>query len=120
MPNNRMNKTMAGYHILMILSAVDFRFNVHEDVVIRDYLVQEFPFHVSLDREMAIISNLRHEEWEEYFIKAIDDFYDDSTKDERMKLLDFAIQLCKADNVITKTENHYLNLLFEAWEPQEQ
>ncbi len=118
MPTNRMNKTMAGYHILMILSAVDFRFNHEEDIVIRDYLVHEFPFHVSLDKEMAIISNLRHDEWERHFIKSIDDFYDDSTKDERMKLLDFAIQLCKADNVITKEENHFLNLLFESWEPQ--
>ena len=59
-----MNKTMAGYHILMILSAVDFRFSPHEDIVIRDYLVQEFPFHVSLDREMLIISNLKPDEWE--------------------------------------------------------
>lgn len=113
-----MNKTMAGYHILMILSAVDFRFNAHEDVVIRDYLVHEFPFQVSLDREMTIISNLKPEDWEKHYTKAIDDFYDDSTKDERMKLIDFAIKLCKADNVITKTENQYLNMLFEAWEPQ--
>jgi uncharacterized tellurite resistance protein B-like protein len=117
MPNNRMNKTMAGYHILMILSAVDYRFSVHEDVVIRDYLVHEFPFQVSLDREMAIISNLKQDEWEQHYEKAIDDFYDDSTQEERMKLLDFAIQLCKADNVITKSENHFLNKLFEAWEP---
>lgn len=117
MPTNRMNKTMAGYHILMILSAVDFRFNDQEDVVIRDYLVQEFPFHVSLDREMAIISNLRQDEWEPHFIKAVDDFYDDSTPAERIKLLDFAVQLCKADQVITQEENHYLNILFESWEP---
>jgi hypothetical protein len=114
-----MNKTMAGYHILMILSAVDFRFKVEEDIVIREYLVHEFPFQVSLDREMAIISNLKHDEWESHYLKAIDDFYDDSTKEERLKLLDFAVQLCKADHVITKTENHYLNLLFEAWEPQD-
>ncbi len=110
---------MAGYHILMILSAVDFRFSPYEDVVIRDYLVQEFPFHVSLDREMAIISNLKSDEWEQHYSKAIDDFYDDSTKGDRMKLLQFALQLCKADEVITKTENHYLNMLFEAWEPQD-
>ena len=50
----------------------------------------------------------------------IDDFYDDSTKEDRMKLIDFAIQLCKADNVITKTENKYLNMLFDAWEPQDE
>lgn len=114
-----MNKTMAGYHILMILSAVDYRFHAEEDVVIRDYLVQEFPFHVSLDREMSIISNLKPEEWEKHFHKVVDDFYDDSTHQERLKLLDFAIQLCKADNVITPTENKFLNILFEAWEPQD-
>ena len=118
MPNNRMNKTMAGYHILMILSAVDFRFNVKEDEVIRKYLVQEFPFHVSLDRQMTIISHLKHSEWEAHYIRALEDFYDDSTKEERIKLLDFALQLCKADDVITKTENHYLDLLFNAWDPQ--
>jgi len=119
MPNNRMNKTMAGYHILMILSAVDFRFSPEEDIVIREYLVHEFPFQVSLDREMATISNLKPEEWEQHYTKAIDDFYDDSTQAERRKLLDFAIQLCKADNIITRAENHYLTLLFEAWEPQD-
>lgn len=119
MPNYRMNKTMAGYHILMILSAVDFRFSSNEDIVIRDYLVQEFPFQISLDREMAIISNLKSDEWEQHYNKAIDDFYDDSTKEDRMKLIDFAIQLCKADQIITRTENYYLNLLFEAWEPQD-
>lgn len=113
-----MNKTMAGYHILMILSAVDYRFSMQEDIVIRDYLVHEFPFHVSLDREMSIISNLKPEDWEQHYARVIDDFYDDSTPEERMKLLDFAVQLCKADNVITKTENHFLNMLFEAWEPQ--
>lgn len=118
MPNNRMNKTMAGYHILMILSAVDFRFDPDEDIVIRDYLVHEFPFHVSLDRQMDIISNLTHNEWERHYTKAIDDFSDDSTHDEKMKLLDFALQLCKANSVISKEENHYLNLLFDAWDPQ--
>lgn len=117
MPNNRMNKTMAGYHLLMILSAVDFRVNAPEDKVIRDYLVHEFPIHVNLDREMEVISSLHPDEWEQHFLKAMDDFYDDATEAERRSLLNFAIQLTKADSVITREENHYLNLLFEAWEP---
>lgn len=116
MPNNRTNKTIAGYHLLMILSAVDFRISYHEDRVIREYLVAEFPFHVNLDREMAIISNLRPEEWEAHFLKMMDDFYDDATEEERKNLINFAIELTKADNVITKEENYYLNLLFENWE----
>jgi len=117
MPNNRMNKTIAGYHLLMILSAVDFRVGAAEDKIIRAYLVQEFPFHVNLDREMEVISSLLPDEWEGHFLKAMDDFYDDATEAERRSLLNFAIRLTKADNVITREENRYLNMLFEAWEP---
>ncbi len=115
MPNNRLNKTIAGYHLLMILSAVDFRVGPAEDKVIRDYLVQEFPFRVNLDREMAIISNLRPEEWEGHFRKMMDDFYDDATEEECNSLIQFALELTKADNVITREENRYLNMLFESW-----
>jgi len=117
MPKHRMNKTIAGYHLLMILSAVDFRISWQEDKVIRDYLLHEFPFRVNLDKEMEIISNLRPDEWEGHFLKVMDDFYEDATADERNKLLQFAIMLAKGDEVITHEENHYLNLLFEHWEP---
>lgn len=115
MPNNRTNKTIAGYHLLMILSAVDFRFNAAEDNVIRDYLVQEFPFHVNLDREMEKISNLKPDEWEPHFLKYMDDFYDDSTAQERNNLIQFALHLIKADQVITVEENKFIQLLFEHW-----
>jgi hypothetical protein len=103
--------------MLMILSAVDFRISADEDKVIREYLVEEFPFHVNLDREMEIISNLLPDEWEGHFLKAMDDFYDDATEEERKSLLNFAVKLAKADNVITKEENYFLNLIFENWEP---
>jgi len=116
MPNNRMNKTIAGYHLLMILSAVDFRVTGAEDMVIRQYLTEEFPFNVNLDRQMEVISRLRPDEWERHFLKSMDDFYDDATADERKNLIKFALRLARADNVITKEENHYLNLLFEQWE----
>ncbi|RYG54022.1 MAG: hypothetical protein EOO01_02745 [Chitinophagaceae bacterium] len=68
---------------------------------------------------MAIISNLIPEEWEAHFLRMMDDFYDDATEEERKSLIHFAVQLSKADNVITKEENHYLNLLFENWKPEE-
>lgn len=116
MPNNRMNKTIAGYHILMILSAVDFRIGINEDMVIRDYLVQEFPFRVNLDKEMEVISSLHPNQWETHYLKAMDDFYDDATDLERKNLLQFALNLAKADDIITKEENYYLNLLFDNWE----
>jgi len=119
MPNNRLNKAIAGYHLLMILSAVDFRLGPEKDKIIRDYLVQEFPFRVNLDREMEIISNLKADEWEAHFLKMMDDFYDDATEEERNNLLEFAIKITKADHVITREENHYLSLLFENWKPDE-
>lgn len=119
MPNNRLNKAIAGYHMLMILSAVDFKVTGEEDKVIREYLVEEFPINVSLDREMEIISSLKPDEWEGHFLKMMDDFYDDATEAERRNLLDFAIKLTKADNVITKAENYYLDLLFENWKPED-
>src|ERR1700761_8182233 len=99
MPNNRMNKAIAGYHLLMILSAVDFRVSAEEDMVIRKYLNLEFPFHINLDREMEVISRLKPEEWEGHYIKVMDDFYDDATEEERKRLIRFAIALAKADNV---------------------
>lgn len=100
----------------MILSAVDFRINVAKDLVIREYLVHEFPIHVNLDKQMEVISRLRPDEWEGHFLKVMDDFYDDATDAERKNLINFAIVLTKADNVITHEENHYLNLLFDHWE----
>lgn len=115
MPNHRMNKAIAGYHLLMILSAVDYRISGDEDVVIRQYLEDEFPFHVNLDRQMEVISHLKPTEWETHFLKSMDDFYDDATEEERKRLIQFAITLAKADNVITKEENHFLDLLFENW-----
>lgn len=116
MPNKRYNKTIAGYHMLMILSALDFEFNVEEDKIIREYIFQEFPFKVDLDREMEVISNLRHEEWLPHFSKCMDDFYDDATEEERTNFLKFAVYLLKADDEITETENEYLKRLFDAWD----
>lgn len=112
---NRMNKTIAGYHLLMILSAVDYKLSSQEDLIIRDYLVKEFPFRMSLDREVEIISNLHPTEWESHFLKCMDDFYADSLDSERKDLVQFAINLCKVDDVITIEENHFLNLLFNQW-----
>lgn len=102
----------------MILAAADFRFKAAEDMVIREYLEQEFPFHVNLDREMDKISSLTPEEWEGHFLKYMDDFYDDATPEERNNLLQFALDLTKADGIITVEENHYLQLLFDSWDSE--
>jgi hypothetical protein len=115
MANNRLNKTIAGYHILMILSAVDFRFVVEEEIIIKEFLIHEFPLPISLDKQMDIISSLLPEEWETHFEKCLDDFYDDATERERLDFIKFALELIKADDIITKEENKFIQLLFEKW-----
>lgn len=116
MPNRRMNKTMAGYHLLMILSAVDFKLHIEEEKIIREYLFQEFPFRVDLDNEIHTLAMLHHDEWKAHFIKCLDDFSDEATEEEKHNFLKFALYLTKADEVITKEENEYLDLMFEAWD----
>lgn len=112
----RKNKTIAGYHILMILSAVDFKFHIGEEKIIREYLFQEFPFQINLDNEIHAISSLTHEDWLPNFLECIDDFTEDSTPEERNELLKFALHLVKADDVITHSENAFLQHLFDAWD----
>lgn len=116
MPKGRMNKTMAGYHLLMILSAVDFKMHIEEEKIIREYLFQEFPFHVNLDNQIHILASLHHEDWKSHFIKCLEDFSDEATEEEKNHMLKFALHLTKADEVITKEENEYLQLMFDAWD----
>ena len=42
------NKSIAGYHLLMILSSVDGEFAPEEGLFIQKYLTEEFPFKMNL------------------------------------------------------------------------
>lgn len=111
----RYNKPIAGYHLLMILSAVDNKFHVEEDMVIRDWLVEQFPFTTDLDKELEIISSIQPSDFMNHFNIAMEGYYKDSTEKERNNLISFAIKLAKSDRVITKEENIFLDELFEKW-----
>jgi len=113
-----MNKAIAGYHMLMILSAVDEHFSGREDKVIKDYLIENFPFKVDLDEEMSQISNLHPSDYPIHFNHAMNAFYMDSTPEERSHFLDFAVKLVAADKNITAQENIFLNELYSAWEEE--
>ena len=111
-----MNKAVAGYHLLMILSAVDEQFNGKEDKIIKEYLVETFPVKTNLDDEMEILSKMDPSDYPIHFNNAMNAFYLDSTQDERAHFLDFAVKLVVADKNITPKENLFLNELFNAWE----
>ena len=110
-----LNKPVAGYHHLLMLSEVDGEFPTSEGQVIVRYLEDSFPFRVNLDEEIEYISTLPKIHYKEHFEKAMNDFYNDSTPEERDDFLNFAVKLVKADNVITSDENTLLNMLFASW-----
>ena len=114
----KMNKVMAGYHMLMILSQVDGHFSPEEGKVIVKYLHDTFPFRLNLDNEIDILSNLEADDYMSHFAKCIDDFYEDSTYEERIHFLDFAAKLVGADKEVSPEENIYLRELFDAWDSE--
>ena len=61
------NKAIAGYHLLMILSAVDGKFSVQEDLIIERWLEKEFPLRVNLDRETEFLSKLKPDDYMIHF-----------------------------------------------------
>lgn len=105
------NKSIAGYHLLMILSAVDYQFNIEEEKVIVQFLEEEFPFRLNLDNEMAEISNLAPKDWKKHFSFHAQCFYDDSVDKERQSFLQFAEKLIKIDNKVEKKENEFFQIL---------
>ena len=109
------NKPIAGYHILMILSAVDGKFNVNEDLIIEKWLEKEFPLRVNLDKETELLSKLNPDDYMIHFQKCMADFYEDSTERERIQFLDYAIKLAKAVKPITPEENIFIDELFNEW-----
>ncbi|AQX09903.1 hypothetical protein [Elizabethkingia ursingii] len=112
---HKSNKSIAGYHLLMILSAVDYKFHPGEEKVIKEYIEDEFPFFVSLDAETEIIANLSPSEWEKHFEFHAQCFYDDSTEKERKDFRQFAKKLIKANDEVSEEEHQFYSLMKTIW-----
>jgi uncharacterized tellurite resistance protein B-like protein len=110
-----MQRAISGYHLLMILTNVDGKLNVKEDLVIRDWLATHFTVKAALDDEMAVISNLGKEDYSAHFNRHMDLFYQHSSYAERLELLQFAMNLIKADGNISPEENTFFDALYDAW-----
>ncbi|AZI20743.1 tellurite resistance TerB family protein [Chryseobacterium taklimakanense] len=109
------NKSIAGYHLLMILSSVDGEFAPAEGMKIQEYLAEEFPFRVNLDNELDVIATLKPEEWKDHFEFHARCFMEDSEENERAKFLDFAKSLIKADDDVSEDEHRFYRLLKNMW-----
>ncbi len=109
------NKPIAGYHLLMILSAVDNEFAPEEGLKIQQYLADEFPFRMNLDNELEAIATLKPEEWKDHFEFHARCFLEDSNEQERKSFLNFAKSLIKADDDVSDDEHRFYKLLKNMW-----
>ena len=109
------NKSIAGYHLLMILSSVDGEFAPEEGLKLQEYLAEEFPFAINLDDELDVIATLHAEQWKDHFEFHAKCFFDDSTDKERADFLKFAKSLIKADEKVSDQEHDFYMILKKIW-----
>lgn len=115
MYQKKSNKSIAGYHLLMILSAVDGEVAPEEGMMIQQYLADEFPFKMDLDDELDVIALLKPEDWKTHFQFHAQCFLEDSTKEERISFKKFAKTLIKADEQVSETEHDFYQILKDSW-----
>ncbi|KIA88650.1 tellurite resistance TerB family protein [Kaistella jeonii] len=109
------NKSIAGYHLLMILSSVDGEFAPEEGLKLQEYLAEEFPFKINLDDELDVIATLHADQWKDHFEFHAKCFFDDSTEEERKDFIKFAKSLIKADDKVSDQEHDYYMILKKIW-----
>lgn len=115
MDKKKSNKSIAGYHLLMILSSVDGEFAPEEGMMIQHYLAEEFPFKMNLDDELDTIATLHPDDWKQHFEFHAQCFYEDSTPEERKSFKEFAKTLIKADEQVSDSEHDYYEILKDLW-----
>jgi uncharacterized tellurite resistance protein B-like protein len=112
----KMNKTEAGFHLLMILSYIDGNLHKEESSVIMDFLDKNYSEAIDLIKEQAFIRALPREELREHFLETAAQFYRISSYEERNRLIEFAMKVVMADDTMEKSENAFINELYDAWD----
>ncbi|MES2380442.1 MAG: TerB family tellurite resistance protein [Bacteroidota bacterium] len=110
-----MNKTEAGFHLLMIISKVDGKIEKAESNVLLDFLEKSFRQPIDLIKEQAFLMAYPMDDMMDHFIETAEQFFKISTSNERNKILQFAMKICMADNKMENGENKFINALYDAW-----
>ncbi len=112
----KMNKTEAGFHLLMLLSLSDNVSRPEEHDVVIDYLNDHFNDNIDLIKEQAFLRALPAEERENHFVEVAQQFFAISNEDERHTITRFAMEVVMADENMQKNENRLINLLYDTWD----
>lgn len=111
----KLNKTEAGFHLLMGLSLADGNFQAEESKVILDFLDKNFNGNIDLIKEQAFLRALPEEEHKDHFRQVAEHFYKISNEEERNKITSFAMKVAMADRKMEHQENSLINALYDAW-----
>jgi uncharacterized tellurite resistance protein B-like protein len=112
---SKMNKTEAGFHILMMLSLVDGSIQSSESSVILDFLEENFSEPIEIIKEQAFIRACPEEDRLQHFTESVQQFYSISNAADRDKFIAFAMQVVMADKKMEQAENAYINALYDTW-----
>jgi uncharacterized tellurite resistance protein B-like protein len=112
----RRNKDVAGYLLLNILAEIDEDFNAEEGYVISQYMEKMFPIGGNLEGAIEELSTTPRENYPLLFQRAAEDFYSDSTEQERLDFIQFAMELIQADQEVDVNENWLINKLYTYWD----
>ncbi len=111
-----MNRTEAGFHLLISLSLSDGRSSDTELSVVSDFLENAFSGKIDLIKEQAFLKALPTEELESHFAEVASRFYAISEPEDRYLLLDFAMKVVMADQEMKPEENKLINQLYDSWD----
>lgn len=115
---SRKNKDVAGFQILSILAEIDGDFDPREGKVIANYVAENFPLGGNLDSALEELSTTTNDDYTLLLQKCAEDFYLDSNEKERLEMINFALQLIKADEKVDDDENLLINNLYQYWDIQ--
>lgn len=112
---SKMNKTEAGFHLLMILSKADGTVAKSESHILLDFLEINYNEPIDIIKEQAFLMAYPTNELMDHFLEIAEQFFKISTSMERNKLIQFAMKICMADDKMENQENIYINVLYDAW-----
>ncbi|MCA0427674.1 MAG: TerB family tellurite resistance protein [Bacteroidetes bacterium] len=112
----KMNKTEAGFHLLMTLSLADGSIQQSESKIILDFLEKNYSEPIDLIKEQAFLRALPEEERQNHFHETAIQFYKISSAEDRNKIIEFAMKVVMADKRMETGENAYINELYDAWD----
>lgn len=111
-----MNRTEAGFHLLMLLSLADGSIQKSESSVILEFLEAHYHEPIDLIKEQAFLRACPEEDRFNHFVETAQQFYKISTTEERNSFLSFAMELVMSDETMENQENKFINTLYDCWD----